>query len=55
MIKNRHLTDLIKLPNNPRICKGEKFDKLVDSIKKFGVIEGRPFLLSDRTGELIIL
>jgi len=49
------LTELKKLPNNPRTIKEKDFKKLVDSIKKFGVIKWRPFLVSNRTGENIIL
>jgi ParB-like chromosome segregation protein Spo0J len=33
------LTELKKLPNNPRTIKEKDFKKLVDSIKKFGVIK----------------
>lgn len=51
----RKLSDLKKLEWNPRICKWEKFDKLVKSIKDNWVLEWRPFLLSDRTWELIII
>ena len=55
MNKKRKLSELKKLPWNPRICKGDKFQKLVASLKKFWFIEGRPMLLSNRTWELIIL
>ena len=51
----RNLSDLKKLANNPRTCKWEKFEKLVNSIKKFWIIEWRPFLISNRTWENIII
>jgi len=54
-IKYRSLWELKKLPNNPRKIDKEDFKKLVSSIKKFGVLDGRPFLLSNRTGELVII
>lgn len=49
------LSKLKKLEGNPRIIKKEDMDKLKASIKKFGVIEWRPFLVSNRTGENIII
>ena len=49
------LSKLKKLPWNPRTCKWDKFDKLVKSIEKFWIIEWRPFLISNRTGENIII
>lgn len=49
------LTELKKLEWNPRIISTEDMEKLKESIKKFGVIEWRPFLVSNRTGENIII
>ena len=45
----RKLSDLKKLPNNPRTITREDMQKLKASIKKFGVLEARPLILSDRT------
>ena len=54
--KHRKLTELKKLPNNPRQIKSEDFDKLCTSIKNSpDYFEARPLILSDRTGELIII
>jgi len=50
------LTDLKKLPNNPRVIKDKEFNTLVKSIKDNpDYFEARPIICSDRTGELIIL
>lgn len=52
----RKLSELKKLSNNPRQIKNEQFDKLLKSIKDNpGYFESRPIILSDRTGELIII
>jgi len=52
----RKLKDLKKLPNNPRTIKTSDFDKLCKSIKDSpDYFEARPLILSDRTGELIII
>jgi ParB-like chromosome segregation protein Spo0J len=52
----RKLTELKKLPNNPRVIKDDQFSKLVQSIKDNpDYFEARPVILSDRTGELIII
>lgn len=51
----KKLSELKKLTNNPRFCKWEKFEKLINSIKKFWIIEWRPFLISNRTWENIII
>jgi len=43
-------------PENPRFIKDEDFARLVMSIKQTPtLLEARPLLVSDRTGELIIL
>ncbi len=51
----RKLSDLKKLPNNPRTITREDMQKLKASIKKFWVLEARPLILSNRTGELVII
>lgn len=52
----RKLTDLKKLDNNPRRIKVADMEKLVNSIKDNPeYFEARPLILSDRTGELVIL
>lgn len=50
------LIDLKKLEGNPRIIKDKQFEILCKSIKdnpKY--FEARPLILSDRTGELVII
>lgn len=55
-IQYRNVKDLKKLPNNPRIIKDRQFETLCKSIKENPLyFEARPVLLSDRTGELIII
>ena len=52
----RKLTELKKLTDNPRIIRDKEFKNLCQSIKdnpKF--FEARPLILSDRTGELVII
>lgn len=52
----RKIEELKKLPNNPRTIKDEQFKKLVKSIDSNpDYFEARPVILSDRTGELIII
>ena len=52
----RKLTELRKLPNNPRTIKDESFKSLCKSIQDNpDYFEARPCILSDRTGELIII
>lgn len=51
----RKLTDLTKLPNNPRTISIEDMERLQASIQKFWVLEARPLILSNRTGELVII
>lgn len=56
MFQIRKLTELKKLPNNPRIIKEEDFNKLCKSIQDNpDYFNARPIILSDRTGELIII
>ena len=52
----RKLNELKKLPNNPRIIRDKQFKTLCDSIRdnpKY--FEARPIILSNRTGELVII
>jgi hypothetical protein len=52
----RKLTDLKKLEGNPRIIRDKQFKNLCASIRdnpKY--FEARPLILSDRTGELVII
>jgi len=52
----RKLTELRKLPNNPRTIKDESFKSLCKSIQDNpDYFEARPCILSDRTGELVII
>ena len=52
----RKLNELKKLDNNPRTIKKQDMDKLVESIKSNpDYFEARPLILSNRTGELVIL
>ena len=55
MIKEMLLKDLVELETNPRTISEEDFRILCESIKKFWIIEGRPFLVSNRTWKNIIL
>lgn len=55
-IKYRKLSDLHPNPKNPRRGGVEAVQKLADSIKANpAFFEARPILLSDRTGELVII
>lgn len=52
----RELSQLKKLPNNPRYIKSDDMERLVASIKVNGdFFEARPLILSDRTGELVVI
>lgn len=52
----RSLKDLHKHPSNPRFIDDDDFKTLVASIKKNpDYFEARPLILSDRTGELVII
>ena len=55
-MKYRKLTELKKFKDNPRVIRDKQFKNLCQSIKdnpKF--FEARPLILSNRTGELIII
>lgn len=52
----RKLEDLKKLPNNPRTIKKQDMERLKKSLKDNpDYFEARPLILSNRTGELVIL
>lgn len=52
----RPVADLKELPGNPRTIKKDQFEKLKQSIKdNADYFEARPLILSNRTGELVIL
>jgi len=52
----RNLKDLKLLDRNPRTIKDDDFKKLVQSIESNpDYFEARPLILSDRTGELVII
>jgi len=52
----RKIKTLKKLPGNPRIIKDAQFKTLCNSIKENpDYFEARPLILSNRTGELIII
>lgn len=52
----RKTTDLKEYPGNPRKISPEKLNSLMESIKRNpDYFEAKPIILSDRTGELIII
>lgn len=52
----RKLAELKKLPNNPRTIKKQDMERLKQSLKDNpDYFEARPLILSNRTGELVIL
>lgn len=52
----RKINDLKKLPNNPRTIKKSDLERLKQSIQDNpDYFEARPIILSDRTGELVII
>lgn len=55
-VEYRPIAELRELPGNPRTIKKDQFEKLKQSIKNNAdYFEARPIILSDRTGELVIL
>lgn len=55
-VEYRAIADIKELPGNPRTIKKDQFEKLKTSIKdNADYFEARPIILSDRTGELVIL
>jgi len=55
-IEYRPLSELKELPGNPRTIKKDQFEKLKKSLQdNADYFEARPIILSDRTGELVIL
>lgn len=52
----RKLSELKQLPNNPRTIRDEQFKILCESIRaNKEYFEARPLILSNRTGELVII
>lgn len=52
----RKITDLKKLENSPRTISGKELQNLKDSIERSpDYFEARPIILSDRTGELVVI
>ena len=55
-IEYRLLSELVPNPKNPRKVTQEAIEKLAESIKENKTFfEARPILLSDRTGQLVII
>lgn len=55
-VQYRKLAELKELEGNPRIIKKDQFEKLKQSLKdNADYFEARPIILSNRTGELVIL
>lgn len=55
-VEYRAIKDLHELQGNPRTIKKDQFERLKTSIKDNpDYFEARPIILSDRTGELVIL
>ena len=55
-IEKRKVSDIKELPGNPRIINDKQFNKLKKSIKDNpDYFEARPIILSDRTGELVVI
>lgn len=56
IVQYRPISEIKELPNNPRTITKEDFDRLKDSIiDNPEYFEGRPLILSNRTGELVVL
>lgn len=52
----RPIKDLINHPDNPRTIKDDNFERLCQSISENpDYFETRPLILSDRTGDLVII
>ena len=55
-VEYRPIAELKELPGNPRTIRKDQFEKLKKSIQdNADYFEARPIILSDRTGELVIL
>lgn len=55
-VEYRKLSDLTPLEDNPRWIKEEDFERLCASVQKNPeLFEAQPIILSDRTGELVII
>lgn len=56
IVEYRKLTDLKELDGNPRTIKKDQFERLKKSLQdNQDYFEARPLILSNRTGELVIL
>lgn len=56
IVQYRPISEIKELPNNPRTISKEDFDRLkVSIIDNPEYFEGRPLILSNRTGELVVL
>lgn len=56
MFQYRKLSELKKLENNPRYILDDDFERLVQSVKNNPAhFDARPLILSDRTGDLVII
>lgn len=56
IVQYRPVSEIKELSNNPRTISKEDFDRLKDSIiDNPEYFEGRPLILSNRTGELVVL
>lgn len=52
----RKIKDLVRLDKNPRKIRDKQLSKLMESIKENKqYFEARPIILSDRTGELVVI
>lgn len=55
-VEYRNIAELHELPGNPRTIKKDQFEKLKKSLTdNADYFEARPIILSDRTGQLVIL
>lgn len=55
-IEYKATSEIKELPGNPRTIKKDQFEKLKASIKaNADYFEARPLILSDRTGELVVI
>lgn len=55
-VEYRNIAELHELPGNPRTIKKDQFEKLKKSLQdNADYFEARPIILSDRTGQLVIL
>jgi hypothetical protein len=56
MYKERKLSEIVKNDNNPRCIREQNFETLVESVRgNPDYFKARPIIISDRTGELVIV